>query len=348
MQEIIPKLDYSRFESVIKAVDTHTVGEFTRVVYAGLPEPPGSTMIEKKQWMAANCDHLRQALTLEPRGHHDAMGAILCRPVHEECAYGVIFIDTGGFLNMCGHGTMGVSTMLVECGLVEVREPYTEFSLDMPAGIIRVRVEVRQGRAVAVSLVNVPAFLYLKDQKAVVDGREFTFDISFGGSFFALVDAEKNLGVTELIPDYAERLARLGIKLRTEINRTIAVRHPLLDIDRVDLVEFYTRPPRPERADMRNMVIFGAAQVDRSPCGTGTTAKLAALYARGRIGLNQQIVNESIIGSLFKGEIIGETAVGDIPAVNVRITGSAYITGHNVFLIDANDPLKYGFLIPRS
>ena len=99
---------------------------------------------------------------------------------------------------------------------------------------------------------------------------------------------------------------------------------------------------------MRNMVIFGAAQVDRSPCGTGTTAKLAALYARGRIGLNQQIVNESIIGSLFKGEIIGETAVGDIPAVNVRITGSAYITGHNVFLIDANDPLKYGFLIPRS
>lgn len=348
MKEIIPKLDHSRFETVIKAVDTHTGGEFTRVVYAGIPEPQGSTMIEKKQWLAANCDELRRALTHEPRGHHDSMGAILCQPVHEECAFGVIFIDTGGFLNMCGHGTMGVATMLVECGLVPVCEPYTEFALDMPAGVIRVRVEVDQGRAVAVSLVNVPAFLWLKDQKAVVDGKEYTFDISFGGSFFALVDAEKNLGVTELIPDYAERLARLGVKLRSEINRTITVKHPLLDINQVDLVEFYTRPPHPERADMRNMVVFGEAQVDRSPCGTGTTAKLAALHAHGRIGIGEQIVNESIIGSLFRGEIISETVVGDIPAVNVRLTGSAYITGQADYLIDGRDPLKYGFLIPRS
>ena len=349
MSKFIPQLDQKKVQYVIKAVDTHTEGEFTRVVYDGFPEPEGSTMLEKKLWMAEHCDELRRALMLEPRGHHDTMGAVLCQPVHEECVCGVIFIDTGGFLNMCGHGTIGVSTMLMECGLVpDVKEPYTEFALDMPAGVIRVRAEVKEGRVQSVSLVNVPAFLYKKDQTVTVGGKEYSFDIAFGGSFFALVDAEKNLGISVLTPIHAESVARLGMKIRAEINRTIPIKHPYLDIDQVDLVEFYSSTPNPELADLRNMVVFGDAQVDRSPCGTGTTAKLATLYGRGKIGLHEKIVNESVIGSLFTGEIIGETTAGDLPAVDVRITGSAFITGMADYLIDGRDSLKYGFLLPRD
>ena len=348
MNNFQPKLDYGQFAHVLKAVDTHTEGEFTRVVYSGFPEPPGRTMIEKKQWLEANCDHLRRALMHEPRGHHDTMGAVLCRPVHEECCCGVIFIDTGGFLNMCGHGTIGVATMLVNCGLVpNLTEPYTEVVMDMPAGIIRTRVEVKNGKAVAVSLVNVPAFLYKEDQRVTVDGREIAFDISFGGSFFALVDAEKQLGLDHIGADNVEELTRLGLKIRAEINRTIPVKHPLLDIDRVDLVEFYLPTPHPERADMRNVVIFGDGQADRSPCGTGTTAKLAALYAHGKIGLHEKFVHESFIETLFTGEILEETRVGDLPAVIVRITGSANITGMADYLVDPDDPLAYGFLIQK-
>lgn len=348
MSNIHPKLDYGQFAQVLKAVDTHTEGEFTRVVYDGFPEPQGRTMLEKKQWFAANCDHLRRALMHEPRGHHDTMGAILCQPVHEECSYGVIFIDTGGFLNMCGHGTIGVATVLINCGLIpNITEPYTEVVLDMPAGVIRVRAEVKNGKAVSVSLVNVPAFLYKSGQKVTVEGRDISCDIAFGGSFFALVDAQKQLGIDHLGADNVEELIGLGLKIRAEINRTVPVHHPQLDIDRVDLVEFYVPSPHPERAHMRNVVIFGDGQADRSPCGTGTTAKLAALYAHGKVGLHEKFVHESFIDTLFTGEVLKETRVGDFPAVVVRITGHANITGVADYLIDPDDPLGYGFLIEK-
>ena len=343
--EIKPQLDYSRFEACIKAVDTHTVGEFTRVVYAGTPEPEGRTMIEKRQWMESHCDHLRTALMLEPRGHHDTMGAVLCRPVHEECAYGVIFIDTGGFLNMCGHGTIGVATMLVECGLVEVKEPYTDIALDMPAGVIRARVKVEQGRAQEVSLVNVPAFLYKDNVRVTVDGQEINLTISFGGSFFALVDTVKELGIARIEQSNVKYLMDLGQKIRDEVNRTIEIRHPELDINEVDLVEFYGPTPNPDKANMRNVVIFGDGQADRSPCGTGTSAKMATLHAWGELPLNQEFVYESIIETLFRGMLLEETKVGEFDAVIPRITGSAYITGQAAYLIDERDPLKYGFAV---
>lgn len=338
-----PTLNKERFEAAFTVVDSHTVGEFTRVVLDGFPKLEGETMIERKNFLVNNYDHYRTALMLEPRGHHDMFGAILTEPISEEADLGVIFMDTGGYLNMCGHGTIGSATVAVETGLVPVTEPYTEVVLEAPAGIIRTKVKVENGKAVEVTLTNVPAFLYKDNLTVNVDGRKIPYTISFGGSFFALVDASKlgyDLG-SECIP----ALQELGMKMLDKINKEVEVKHPFLDITTVDLVEFYGPTPNPDKADMRNVVIFGEAQADRSPCGTGTSAKLATLHAWNEIGVNEEFRYESFTGSVFKGVIKEETSCGDFKAVIPQITGSAYVTGMGTYVIDPTDPLKYGFSV---
>ena len=242
---------------------------------------------------------------------------------------------------MCGHGTIGTATVAVETGLVPVTEPYTEVVLEAPAGIIRTKVKVENGKAVEVTLTNVPAFLYKDNLTVEVDGVTIPYCISFGGSFFALVDASKlgyNIG-----PAAVPALQKLGMKMLEKINQEVKVQHPTLDITTVDLVEFYGPTPNPENADMRNVVIFGEAQADRSPCGTGTSAKLATLYAWDEIKVGEEFRYESFTGSVFRGVIKEETTIADYKAVIPQITGSAYITGLGTYVIDPTDPLKYGF-----
>jgi proline racemase len=336
-----PKL--RKYAYHLKTIDSHTQGESTRIVYDGFPELLGDTMMEKKKYLMEHYDYLRTALMLEPRGHRDMFGALLTPPVHKEADYGVIFMDSGGCLNMCGHGSIGTASMLVETGMVKVQEPYTEVVLDAPSGIIRAKVHVVDGEAVEVSILNVPAFLYKRD--LAIDTADFgkiTYDISFGGSFFALVDAEK-IGL-ELEMTNIETITQLGMELRDRINATVSVRHPYLDITTVDLVEFYAHTAD-EKADMKNCVIFGNAQADRSPCGTGTSAKLAALYAKGELGLGQEFLYESITGSVFRGKAVSEVEIAGGKGVIPEITGSAYITGLNEWIIDAQDPLRNGFLL---
>ncbi len=339
-----PKLNFQQFESVIKAIDTHTAGESTRVIYEGIAPLKGASMMEKKLHMEKEYDYLRTSLMLEPRGHHDMLGAVLCEPVHPECAAGVIFIDTGGFLNMCGHGTIGVATMLVETGIVKAEEPYTHISLDTPAGVIRTKVSVKNGKALEVSLVNVPSFVY-KDAEIQVDGQNIVFTIAFGGSFFALVDTQKNLGMEYITAKDVPHLSNLGEKIRTIINDTIPMQHPTLPINTLDLVEFYGPSPNPEKAHMRNVVIFGEVQADRSPCGTGTSAKLAHLYAHDKIQIGEDFLYESFLGTVFRGRILETCKVGDFAAILPEITGSAYITGQATYVIDPLDPVKYGFSV---
>lgn len=327
----------------IKTIDSHTMGEPTRIVYDGFPELPGETMMEKKNYLMEHYDFLRQALMLEPRGHRDMFGALLTEPVHEEADFGVIFLDSGGCLNMCGHGSIGTASMLVETQMVEVTEPYTEVVLDAPSGIIRTKVHVVNGKAVEVSILNVPAFLYKENETVEIPGRgPVTFDIAFGGSFFALVNAEK-IGLT-LDMEHIETITELGMELRKRINDSVEVHHPYLDITTVDLVEFYSHTDN-GLATMKNCVIFGDAQADRSPCGTGTSAKLASLYAKGELGLNEEFVYESITGSLFRGEAVQEVEIGGCKGIIPQITGSAYITGLNEWILDEDDPLEYGFLL---
>ena len=189
--EINPKLNLDAFEASFHAIDTHTVGEFTRIITSGFPKLEGDTMIERKNFLAKHYDKYRQSLMFEPRGHHDMFGALLTDPIHPEADFDVIFMDTGEYLNMCGHGTIGSVTAIIETGLVPAVEPYTEVVLDAPAGIIRTKAEVKNGKVLNVTLTNVPAFLYKENLTTEVDGREVHYDISFGGSFFALVDIEQ-------------------------------------------------------------------------------------------------------------------------------------------------------------
>ena len=337
-------VNFDRFEAALQVVDAHTVGEFCRMVIGGFPEPEGNTMIEKKKWMEENYDHVRTALMFEPRGHHDMFGAFICEPVNKEAQFGVLFMDTGGYLNMCGHCTIGAVTVAIEAGLVESHEGENDVIKEAPAGLIRTKAIVKDGKVESVTLTNVPAFVYLENQKVVVDGKEITFTISFGGSFFALVDTTQ-LDIGEInaktVPAYTE----LGMKMMEIINKEIPVKHPLLAITTVDLVEFYGPTPNPDKADLRNVVIFGEAQADRSPCGTGTSAKLATLHKWGEIEVGQKFRYESFMGSLFVGEIKELTKVGDYDAVFPMITGSCYLTGVGTYLIDPTDNLKYGFIV---
>ena len=331
-------VNFDRFEAQLQVVDAHTVGEFCRVVIGGFPEPEGNTMIEKKKWMEHNYDHVRTALMFEPRGHHDMFGAFLCEPVNKEADFGVMFMDTGGYLNMCGHCTIGAVTVAIEAGLVESHEGENSVVLDAPAGLIRTTAIVKDGKVENVT------FVYKENLSVTVDGQEIPFTISFGGSFFALVDTTK-LNIGEINPKTVPEYTKLGMKMMEIINKEIPVKHPLLDIDTVDLVEFYGPTPNPDKATMRNVVVFGDAMADRSPCGTGTSAKLATLHHWGEIKVGEEFIYESFIGTTFKGVIKETTKVADFDAVIPMITGSCYLTGVGTYLIDGTDPLKYGFQV---
>lgn len=333
-----------KFSRSIHAIDSHTAGEATRIVVGGIPNIKGNSMPEKKQWLEDNLDYLRTAIMLEPRGHNDMFGSIITQPTVEEADYGIIFMDGGGYLNMCGHGTIGAMTAAVETGMVDVVEPVTKVVQEAPAGIIRGEVTVVDGKAKSVSFKNVPAFLYKRDQEVELPGYgKIKFDISFGGSFFAIVKADQ-IGV-EIVPENAAKLNSLGMELRDIINKEIPVQHPELPhIHTVDLVEWWSETDT-EGATLRNCVVFGQGQVDRSPCGTGTSAKLATLYAKGELKKGEKFFYESILGTIFEGEIVDTAKVGEFDAVVPQITGSAYITGFNHFVIDEEDPVKYGFIL---
>ena len=339
----MPRLQNYQYN--IKTIDSHTMGESTRIVYDGFPELTGGTMMDKKKQLTQQYDYLREALMLEPRGHRDMFGAVLTSPVHDEADYGVIFMDSGGCLNMCGHGSIGTASMLVETGMVQVSEPYTDVVLDAPSGVIRTKVRVENGRAVEVSILNVPSFLYKRDLEITTERwGTIKYDISFGGSFFAIVNAEQ-IGLS-LEREDVDEITKLGMEIRKVVNETVEIKHPYLDITTVDLVEFYAHTDNP-LADMKNCVIFGDAQVDRSPCGTGTSAKLAALTAKGELEIGQQFVYESITGSLFRGVAVQEVDIAGGKGIIPQITGSAYITGLNEWVIDEDDPLRYGFLLGK-
>ena len=333
-----------KFSRSIQAIDSHTAGEATRIVVGGIPNIKGNSMPEKKEYLEENLDYLRTAIMLEPRGHNDMFGSVMTQPCCPDADFGIIFMDGGGYLNMCGHGTIGAMTAAIETGVVPAVEPVTHVVMEAPAGIIRGDVTVVDGKAKEVSFLNVPAFLYKEGVEVDLPGvGTVKFDISFGGSFFAIIHASQ-LGL-KIEPQNAGKLTELAMKLRDIINEKIEIQHPTLaHIKTVDLVEIYDEPTHPE-ATYKNVVIFGQGQVDRSPCGTGTSAKLATLHAKGELKVGEKFEYESILGTLFKGEIVEETKVADFNAVVPKITGSAYITGFNHFVIDEEDPLKHGFIL---
>jgi proline racemase len=323
------------------AVDSHTEGMPTRVITGGVPALPGSTMLERKLRFEAERDDLRLLLMREPRGHGAMSGAILQPATRPDADWGVLFIEVSGCLPMCGHGTIGVATVLVETGMVEVSEPETTIALDTPAGLVKARVQVSDGRATGVSLRNVPSFLHERD--AVVDvpglGR-VEYDLAFGGNFYALVDAA-SVGLTPE-PEQAQALIDTGLAIMAAINAARPPVHP--EDDRIrGCHHVVLHAPGDGGADAKAATSIHPGWLDRSPCGTGTSARLAQLHARGALATGSDFVNESVIGTRFTGRVIEETTVAGRPAVIPEITGRAWITGMGQYLLDPTDPFPAGF-----
>ncbi|MEW6082404.1 MAG: proline racemase family protein [Bacillota bacterium] len=329
-----------RFERLITVVDSHTEGEPTRIVTGGFPYLPGATMAQKRDYLMKNLDHLRGFLMREPRGHADMFGAVLTEPTHPEADLGVIFMDTFGFLNMCGHGCIGVASAALETGLVASREGEPEVVLDTPAGLVRAKAVMEGDLVKSVTITNVPSFLFAGDVSVPVPGHgDVKVDVSFGGNFFGIVSSDQ---VGEISLENLGELVQIGMRILREL-QDFPVRHPVqTHISSIDLVEI-SGPPSNPRAHARNVVIFGEGQVDRSPCGTGTSAKMAALHAKGKLPLGQEFVHESILGTLFAGRLVGQAKVGEFDAVQPTITARAHITGLNNLVMHPDDPLKMGF-----
>jgi proline racemase len=328
----------------IKTIDAHTAGEPLRLIVEGFPTLEGSTMLERREWVREHCDHLRTALMLEPRGHTDMYGALFTEPENPDSDAGVLFMHNEGYSTMCGHGVIAVVTIALERGLLQLRPGRDEIVLDTPAGPVRARPRVGtvdgRVRVTSVAFRNVPSFVLHAGMDVVAGGKLVRADVAFGGAFYAIVDSEA-VGVP-VLPERLGELRRVGMEIARGIEAKVRIVHP--DEPRLEGIygTIFTGPAA-DGADLRNVTIFAEAEVDRSPCGTGTCAVMAVLAGMGLLGTKQEFVHESIIGSRFRGRIVGETFVGQLTAILPEIEGEAWITGEHSFVIDPNDPLRSGF-----
>jgi proline racemase len=330
---------------VIRTIDAHTAGEPLRLIVDGFPPVQGATILEQRDWVRAHCDHLRTGLMWEPRGHADMYGALLTKPERPDSDAGVLFMHNEGFSTMCGHGVIAVVTIALERGLLQPREGRDEIVLDSPAGPVRARARVEQvdgrPRVRAVSFVNVPSFVLHAAVPIRLGSRPLRADVAFGGAFYAIVDSEA--AGLPIEPSRLPELRRAGMEIKAAVEAAVTVVHPLEERLRGIYGTIFTGPPTREDAHLRNVTIFAAAEVDRSPCGTGTCAVMAVLDEMGLLGPDRPFVHESIIGTRFEGRVAGQTLVGETRAILPEIRGEAWITGEHTFVIEPGDPLRDGF-----
>ncbi|SPH23674.1 putative 4-hydroxyproline 2-epimerase [Defluviimonas aquaemixtae] len=324
-------------------IDGHTCGNPVRLVAGGAPQLQGKTMLERRAHFLAEYDWIRTGLMYEPRGHDVMSGAILYPPTRDDCDTGVLFIETSGCLPMCGHGTIGTVTTAIENGLVTPRTPGV-LRLDTPAG--PVTAEYRQeGRFVEeVRLTNVPAYLHAEGLTAEVEGLgAITVDVAYGGNFYAIVESQETF--RDIGDHCAIDLVGWSPKLRAALNKKYTFTHPekpeIAGLSHI----LWTGAPRHPEATARNAVFYGEKAIDRSPCGTGTSARMAQWAAKGRLAEGEDFVHESIIGSLFKGRIEGHAKVGNHGAIIPSVAGWARVTGYNTIFIDDRDPFAHGFVV---
>jgi proline racemase len=335
----------------LKTIDAHAAGEPLRLIVDGFPSPRGATMLEKREWVRRRADHLRRALMLEPRGHADMYGAILTEPVAPGSHAGVLFMHNEGYSTMCGHGVIAVTTIAIERGLIAPGGDGASITYDSPAGVIRARATITAGgaggagRVDRVAFHNVPSFVLHGGLDVDLASRRVRADVAFGGAFYAIVDSE-SAGLP-IDAAHLPELRRVGMQIKQAIEARHAIAHPLEPGLNGIYGTIFTGPPSSGggAADLRNVTIFADAEVDRSPCGTGTAAVMAVVDAMGLLPEAQPFVHESLIGTRFNGRVTARTMVGDCPAIVPEIEGSAWITGEHMFLIDDDDPLKDGFRI---
>ncbi|MDO5753795.1 proline racemase family protein [Arthrobacter sp.] len=332
-----------RTSRIFHAVDSHTEGMPTRVITGGMGTIPGNTMAERRLWFMEHSDWIRTLLMCEPRGHASMSGAILQPSTRPDADFGVLYIEVSGLLPMCGHGTIGVATVLVETGMVEVHEPVTTVRLDTPAGLVIAEVAVKDGQAESVTIRNVPSYSDRLDASVEVPGYgTITYDLAFGGNFYAIVELE-DLGLPfERVRK--DDLITAGLAIMDAINAADEPVHR----EREDIRgchHVYLKAPGSTAEHSRHAMAIYPGWFDRSPCGTGTSARMAQLHARGELAMDTDFINESYIGSQFTGRLVAETTIGGLPAVIPTVTGRAWLTGTAQYFLDPTDPFPEGFLL---
>ncbi len=342
--------------NVIEAVDLHACGEPGRVIVAGLPDIPGKTMFEKRNYLAQHADWLRKRLLREPRGYPAMCCNLVLPPTHRDADAGFVIMEQVEYPPMSGTNTICVVTALIETGLVAAREPVTHLTLDTPAGLVRVEAQVKNGKVICVTFRNVPAFaVHLDATIEVPQLGTVVVDVAFGGMFYVIADGEK-LGL-RLTPDEARDIVRVGEMIKAATREQLAADHPENpEISGVTIAELTGTPTNPA-AVAKNAVVVSTGTLDwqrpeswtgtldRSPCGTGTCARMAVLHAKGKLPLNQDFPHEGILGTIFTGRLVGEAKVGPYNAVIPTLSGRAWITGFAQYVLDPEDPFPEGFTV---
>ncbi len=342
--------------NVISAIDSHACGEPGRVIIGGVINVPGKTMFEKKQWLETCGDDLRKRMLREPRGYPAANCNLILSPTDPDADAGFIIMEQTEYPPMSGTNTICVTTVLLETGMLPMKEPVTELVLESPAGLVPVRAEVTNGKVTQVTFQNVPAFAVHLDAKVEVPNLgTVTVDVAYGGMFFVISDAEP-LGLT-LTPDEGRDIVRISEMIKAATQEQLPVTHPENpEIAGVTIAQLSAPPTHPE-AHAKNAVTVSIGKLDwerpatwtgaldRSPCGTGTCAKMATLYAKGKLPLHQDFHHEGILGTIFTGRLVGETQVGPYPAVVPTLSGQAWITGFSTYVVDPSDPFPDGFTV---
>ena len=334
-----------KWERTVTVIGCHVGGEDNHVIVGGVLPPPGATMFEKKRYLETRADELRRWLLLEPRGKPALCINLVVPPMRPDCDAGMIIMESTDYPPMSGSNTICTVTVLLETGMLPMREPVTTLTLDTPAGPVPVQARCRDGKVERVQFTNVPCFATHVGAKLDVEVLgTIAVDVAYGGAFFAIVDAP-SLGFT-VEPKEARELVLLGNRIVAAARQQLSVSHPENpEIQGVTFAEFVMPFAGPGTVS-RNAVIVAPGRIDRSPCGTGTCARMAILYARGQLGAGQGFVHESIIGSRFESAIIAETTIGGQPAIVPTIAGQAWITGVFQHGSDPSDPFRHGFTLP--
>jgi proline racemase len=345
-----------RLDAMISAVDLHACGEPGRVIVGGVRDVPGATMFAKMQYLARHQDYLRLRMLREPRGYPAANCNLILPPTHPDADAGFVIMEQVEYPPMSGTNTICVTTALLETGMVPMREPVTELTLEAPAGLIRVRAECRGGKVTQVSFRNVPAFaVHLDTRIEVRTLGTVSVDVAWGGMFYVIADA-RQFGLS-LVPDEGRDITRIGELIKAATQEQLPVVHPENPEIRDVTIAQLSGPPASPANHWRNSVVVSTGKldwerpstwtgaIDRSPCGTGTCAKMATLHARGLLGLDQPFRHEGILGTVFTGRLLEETAVGPHRAVVPELSGTAWITGFAQYVVDPGDPFPQGFTV---
>ena len=332
-----------RFPDRIITIDSHTQGEPTRLLVGGLGHLPGDTMTAKQACFESRYDHVRLLLTREPRGHRGIMAAVVTEPVTSRAAFGLFYMDARRYPYLCGHATIGAVATLVEAGGLAAAEGDSVITVDTPSGPMDAHMRVENGQVISVAIDMVPSFVFDTGRALEVSGfGPLSVDLVCVGGFFAMVSAGA-IGV-ELVAANSRELIPLGMEIIAAANAAFSVNHPERpEVGTVDVTEFYEET-QPGRAG-RGVVIYGESHMDRSPCGTGTAAKMTLLHHRGELAVGEAYRNASPLGTVFDGRIVKTVKIGPFDGIVARIRGNAQITGCHQFVVDPKDPFPEGYLL---